>query len=102
MSRIKLLLDLIEDVRAVADDLQTIADAMANESRLSRKNPRRSPCRKSRSKRLNPKRRSVWSMSGRYWRQKAVTVTVRRCVSLSQSTAAPSCPTSIRPSMGRC
>lgn len=31
MSRIKLLLDLIEDVRAVADDLQTIADAMAND-----------------------------------------------------------------------
>ena len=30
MSRIKLLLDLIEDVRAVADDLQTIADAMAS------------------------------------------------------------------------
>ena len=31
MSRIKLLLDLIEDVRAVADDLQTIADAMASD-----------------------------------------------------------------------
>ncbi len=31
MSRIKMLLDLIEDVRAVADDLQTIADAMASE-----------------------------------------------------------------------
>lgn len=31
MSRIKLLLDLIENVRAVADDLQVIADAMAGE-----------------------------------------------------------------------
>ena len=31
MSRIKLLLDLIEDIRAVADDLQTIADAMASD-----------------------------------------------------------------------
>lgn len=31
MSRIKLLLDLIEDVRAVADDLQTIADAMVSD-----------------------------------------------------------------------
>ncbi len=31
MSRIKLLLDLIEDVRAVADDLQSIADAMASD-----------------------------------------------------------------------
>lgn len=31
MSRIKLLLDLIEDVRAVADDLQAIADAMAGD-----------------------------------------------------------------------
>lgn len=31
MSRIKLLLDLIEDVRAVADDLQTIADCMASD-----------------------------------------------------------------------
>lgn len=31
MSRIKLLLDLIDDVRAVADDLQTIADAMASD-----------------------------------------------------------------------
>ena len=31
MSRIKLLLGLIEDVRAVADDLQTIADAMASD-----------------------------------------------------------------------
>ncbi len=31
MSRIKLLLDLIEDVRAVANDLQTIADAMASD-----------------------------------------------------------------------
>lgn len=31
MSRIKLLLNLIEDVRAVADDLQTIADAMASD-----------------------------------------------------------------------
>lgn len=31
MSRIKLLLDLIEDVRAVADDLQAIADAMASD-----------------------------------------------------------------------
>lgn len=31
MSRIKLLLDLIEDVCAVADDLQTIADAMASD-----------------------------------------------------------------------
>lgn len=31
MSRIKLFLDLIEDVRAVADDLQTIADAMASD-----------------------------------------------------------------------
>lgn len=31
MSRIKLLLDLIEDVRAVADDLQVIADAMTGE-----------------------------------------------------------------------
>ena len=31
MSRIKLLLDLIEDVRAVADDMQTIADAMASD-----------------------------------------------------------------------
>lgn len=31
MSRIKLLLDLIGDVRAVADDLQAIADAMAND-----------------------------------------------------------------------
>lgn len=31
MSRIKLLLDLVEDVRAVADDLQAIADAMASD-----------------------------------------------------------------------
>lgn len=31
MSRIKLLLDLVQDVRAVADDLQTIADAMAGD-----------------------------------------------------------------------
>lgn len=31
MSRIKLLLNLIDDVRAVADDLQTIADAMASD-----------------------------------------------------------------------
>ena len=31
MSRIKLLLALIEDVRAVADDLQTIADTMASD-----------------------------------------------------------------------
>ena len=30
MSNIKLLLDLISDVRAVADDLQAIADAMAS------------------------------------------------------------------------
>lgn len=30
MSKIKLLLDLITDVRAVADDLQAIADSMAN------------------------------------------------------------------------
>ena len=30
MSRIKLLLALIEDVRAVADDLQSIADAMTS------------------------------------------------------------------------
>lgn len=32
MSRIKLLLDLIEDVRAVADDLQAIADAMTSDA----------------------------------------------------------------------
>lgn len=31
MSKIKLLLDLIEDVRAVADDLQAIADAMVSD-----------------------------------------------------------------------
>ena len=31
MSRIKLLLDLIEDVRAVADDLLAIADVMASD-----------------------------------------------------------------------
>lgn len=31
MSRIKLLLNLIEDVRAVADDLQAIADAMVSD-----------------------------------------------------------------------
>lgn len=31
MSRIQLLFDLIEDVRAVADDLQTIADVMASD-----------------------------------------------------------------------
>ncbi|MEG2765830.1 MAG: hypothetical protein RR910_08795 [Acidaminococcaceae bacterium] len=30
MSKIKLLLTLIDDVRAVADDLQAIADSMAN------------------------------------------------------------------------
>lgn len=30
MSKIKLLLNLITDVRAVADDLQAIADSMAN------------------------------------------------------------------------
>ena len=31
MSRIKLLLNLVEDVRAVADDLQAMADAMASD-----------------------------------------------------------------------
>jgi hypothetical protein len=31
MSRIKLLIDLIQDVRAVADDLQTIADCMTSD-----------------------------------------------------------------------
>lgn len=31
MSRVKMLLDLVEDVRAVADDLQSIAAAMTGE-----------------------------------------------------------------------
>lgn len=43
MSRIKLLLDLIEDVRAVADDLQTIADAMANDEPPVTEEPKTEP-----------------------------------------------------------
>lgn len=43
MSRIKLLLDLIEDVRAVADDLQTIADAMASDEPSAIEEPTEPP-----------------------------------------------------------
>ena len=43
MSRIKLLLDLIEDVRAVADDLQTIADAMASDDLAAADEPSEKP-----------------------------------------------------------
>jgi hypothetical protein len=43
MSRIKLLLDLIEDVRAVADDLQTIADAMASDEPTAPTEPAETP-----------------------------------------------------------
>ena len=35
MSRIKLLLDLVQDIRAVADDLQTITEAMASDEQAA-------------------------------------------------------------------
>lgn len=43
MSRTKLLLDLIEDVRAVADDLQAIADAMASDEPTAEPEPTATP-----------------------------------------------------------
>ena len=49
MSRIKLLLDLIEDVRAVADDLQAIADAMVSDkpdTRFEETTPQDTPASK--------------------------------------------------------
>ena len=52
MSRIKLLLDVIEDVRSLGDSLQALADAMAS----GRKNRRRKPGRK---QSLSRRRRSL-------------------------------------------
>lgn len=52
MSRIKLLLDLIEDVRAVADDLQTIADAMASDEPAAE--PTETPVQKASAERDEP------------------------------------------------
>lgn len=44
MSRIKLLLDVIEDIRSLGDSLQVLADAMASDE------PKEEPKKKSKSK----------------------------------------------------
>ena len=43
MSRIKLLLDLVNDVRSVADDLQTLADALSSDEPENKEKPKTEP-----------------------------------------------------------
>lgn len=56
MSRIKLLLDLIEDVRAVADDLQTIADAMVSDEPPAVEEPTETPVREAPVEKAEPEK----------------------------------------------
>ena len=43
MSRIKLLLDLVNDVRSVADDLETLANALSSDEPESKENLKTEP-----------------------------------------------------------
>ena len=43
MNRIKLLLDVIEDVRSLSDSLQVLADAMASDEPLEQPNKTSEP-----------------------------------------------------------
>jgi hypothetical protein len=56
MSRIKLLLDLIEDVRAVANDLQTIADAMVSDEPSAADEPTEKPMQETPAEKAEPER----------------------------------------------
>ena len=57
MSRIKLLLNVIEDIRSLGDSLQILADAMASDD--PKEEPKKKSKSKSESKPTRPPKRNV-------------------------------------------
>ena len=83
MSKIKLLLDVVEDMRSLADSLQSLADAMTQGEA-----PEAEPVQKAAPP--HPKE-PVVSRFGQYWLKKAMTGKPKRFGSCCRSTALRSC-----------
>ena len=85
MNKIKLLLDVVEDMRSLADSLQALADAMTQGDA-----PEAEPVQKT-APPPPRNRRSRWSRFGRCWLRRAMMGKPMRCGNCCRNTALQSC-----------